>query len=72
MKGVKTMSLANGTSEKFHADKLVSSNVVIKESLMIQDLNVVEVLKQLQAENEKLMDELRQLKEKVDTFEVSD
>jgi len=70
MKGIKTMSLANGTAEKFHADKMVAQNAVISESLLVKDLDVYTALTQLKKTNEELVNQVKELKEKVDSFEV--
>jgi hypothetical protein len=72
MKGLKTMSLANGTAERFHADKLMTQDAVISETLLVKELDVYKVLTELKKQNEELVKQVKELKDKVDTFEVSE
>lgn len=70
MKGIKTMSLANGTSERFHADSLNTQNCVVTETLLIKNEDVGKMLKELKKENEELKKVVKELKEKVDLIEI--
>lgn len=70
MKGLKTMSLANGTAERFHADKMIMQNAVITETVLIKELDVYKVLTELKKQNEELVKQVKELKEKVDSIEV--
>lgn len=72
MKGVKTMSLANATSKKFQSDDIVTQRIHLPEGM-----ELVETLKKLLEENKKLSTQvvdlqknLKELQDKVDSFEV--
>lgn len=64
MKGIKTMSLANGTSKLFHAEELFSKTVKVKESLTIGDVDILETVKKLTKENTDLKTALDALEKK--------
>ena len=72
MKGVKTMSLANGASKKFHCDDLSVSNIRGPSGL-----NVIQSLKDTMEENkllkeslEKLTKQVKELNDKYDSLET--
>ena len=72
MKGVKSMSLATGTAKRFQADDIFVERIYGPEGL-----DVIQKLKLLLEENKKLKEELKNLnlnvkeiKDKVDSFEV--
>ena len=72
MKGVKTMSLANGTAKRFQSDDIITQRVHLPDGL-----ELVETLKQMLKENKKLSEDvvnlqakLKELEDKVNSFEV--
>ena len=70
MKGIKTLSLANGSSERFQVDHLASTNCVITETLLVNGTDVVKMIKELKKENDELRTALKELSDKVNSFEV--
>lgn len=70
MKGIKTLSLANGSSERFQVDYLASTNCVITETLLVKGTDVVKMIKELKKENDELRTALKELSDKVNSFEV--
>jgi predicted nuclease with TOPRIM domain len=72
MKGVKTMSLANATSKRFQSDDIITQRVHLPDGL-----ELVETLNMLIKENKKLTSELselqtamKELQDKVNSFET--
>lgn len=72
MKGVKTMSLANATSKRFQSDDIITQRVHLPDGV-----ELVETLNMLIKENKKLTSELselqlalKELQDKVNSFET--
>lgn len=63
MKGVKTMSLANGTAKKFQSDDISSKNIVVSNTLMVAEHDVAVVLNML-------LSRVKELEDKVASFET--
>ena len=59
MKGVKTMSLANGTAKRFHSDELIAN------SIRSGGIDIGETLKTVMEDNKKLADQVKELTTKV-------
>lgn len=72
MKGVKTMSLANGTAKRFHSDEIIATKIKLPG-----DLDVGETLKKLLEQNKKLLEtneelalKVKELNDKYDALET--
>lgn len=72
MKGVKTMSLANATSKRFQSDDIITQRVHLPDGL-----ELVATLKQIIEENKKLSTnvndlqaKVKELEDKVNSFET--
>jgi hypothetical protein len=63
MKGVKTMSLANGTAKRFQSDDISSKNIVVSNTLMVAGHDVAAVL-------DMLLNRVKELEDKVASFET--
>lgn len=74
MKGVKTMSVANATSKRFQADDIITQRVHLPGGL-----ELCKTLKELLEDNKKLKEQvsnltlkLKEVEDKLQSFEVSD
>lgn len=72
MKGVKTMSVANATAKRFQSDDIITQRVHLPDGLELG-----ETLRQMLKENKKLSTDvidlqvkLKELEDKVDSFET--
>jgi hypothetical protein len=60
MKGVKTMSVANGTAKRFHSDEIIAVKIKLPG-----DIEVGETLNKLIEDNKKLLESYKELELKI-------
>ena len=71
LKGVKTMALGCGSAELLQVGSLKVTDVSLSGDLKLpNNQSLIELLNEMRDENLKLKEEVKQLKEKVDSFET--